>query len=97
VCGKHGAVGENRLAGWYLPLVLDVDCWQLGELRCHAGARHGRERRAAEHEVGPGAVRDDHPRARRGAELLVLAPDLRSGIEPFESGKQTAGEACSVS
>ena len=40
---------------------------------------HGGEGRAVENEVGavgPGTVRDDHPGARRGAELPVLAPDL---------------------
>jgi hypothetical protein len=65
-----------------LPLVLDVDGAACCEAWGHAGARHGREGGAAEHEVGavgPGAVRDHHPGARRGAQLLVLAPHLEAG------------------
>lgn len=72
-----------------LPLVLDVDGSVLGEPRGHARARHGGERRGAEHEVGavgPGAVRDDHPGARRRAELRVLAPNLQT------SGEVSPGE-----
>jgi hypothetical protein len=89
--GKHGAVGEKKSFAFFLPLILDVDGSEHGEVRGHAWARHGRERRAAEHEVGavgPCAVRDDHPGAPRVAELLVLAPDLRSGSSHrIESGK----------
>ena len=63
------------------------------------GARHGGEGRAAEHEVGavgPGAVRDDHPGARRGAELPVLAPDLqhRTHARMPESNHSLAGFLC---
>ena len=83
---RHGAVGFHRLGvrlSLCLPLVLDVDGAEAaGEAPGHAGARHGRERGAAEHEVGavgPGAVRDHHPGARRGAQLPVLAPHLRAG------------------
>jgi len=74
-------VKKHRCCCFSLPFVLDVDGAEGGETFGHAGARHGRERGAAEHEVGavgPGAVRDHHPGARRGAELLVLAPHLRA-------------------
>ena len=80
---KTGVVGliDWCLFPFSLPLVLDVDGMEAGEALGHAGERHGRERGAAEHEVGavgPGAVGDHHPGARRGAELLVLAPHLRA-------------------
>jgi hypothetical protein len=77
-----GSQPPNFSCVFGLPLVLDVDGAACLEAWSHAGARHGRERGAAEHEVGavgPGMVRDHHLGARRGTQLLVLALHLEVG------------------
>jgi hypothetical protein len=91
---------EGTSGAYYVPLVLDVHDAALPKPGGgRAGAGHGREHCAAQHQVGAvvrRAAREHHPRAGAAAELGVRAPHLvaraAADAAPVQRGARRGGE-----